>query len=295
MINGDNVAGIWKRLAYFPQCLMNHMRGESSAVAIRQVELKQANLGKFGRGSPSRIVCNMLWSEIDFRAISKSFDEPLHFFDIGCGKGEYGLYMQELSQKFFGSYVGLDMYKADSFPDNFEHILSDAANAANAISSNVNFIMSQSALEHIEHDSMTIESVTNKLLLNKRKFIQVHMVPAPSSLWLYLWHGWRQYSKKSLSKLVSKSIRNNDDLNVFAIPICGPSCFKTHFFRITIFSYILILRGKRKEKSWESFPLVHEKIEIAVKNDLKAKSIKNNAFWAVVIASKGCDLGVEWQ
>ena len=69
------------------------------------------------------------------------------------------------------------------------------------INKKINFVISQSALEHIEKDTFVIEEITKKLSENNTPYIQIHMVPACKCLWLYLWHGYRQYSKKNLSNI----------------------------------------------------------------------------------------------
>lgn len=286
MINGDNIKGFRERVVYFAQCIINHYRGSKNSIDIKKVTLDLAKVHNF-KGSPSRILCNLFWDTVDWFSISKSLDAPLHFFDIGCGKGNYGKLIQDLTADCFGSYVGLDIYKADSFPPEFEHILSDAVYADEHLPKETNIIISQSALEHIKEDELMLEKLTSKLSSRGQKFFQIHVIPAPSSLWLYLWHGWRQYSKKNLSSIEIRLKKINPNVEIFAIPLGGGCSFLTHFFRITMPLLIFKLKNINKRPySLGGFPLVHERISDAVKKDLLSRSSKYNSFWVLVISSK---------
>ena len=111
--------------------------------------------------------------------------------EIGCGSGLYGIFLKQITGSYFSSYTGLDIYKNDSYPKEGNHIISKAENVYSHINKETNFIMSQSSLEHIEKDTFAVEEITKKLIENEKPFIQIHMVPASKSLWLYLWHGYR--------------------------------------------------------------------------------------------------------
>ena len=290
MINGDNIKGFWERVVYFAQCIINHYRGSKNSINIKKVTLDPAKVHNF-KGAPSRILCGLFWGTVDWSSISKSLDAPLYFFDIGCGKGNYSKYTRDLTADCFGSYVGLDIYKADSFPPEFEHILSDAVYADEHLPKETNIIVSQSALEHIKEDVLMLEKLTSKLSSRGQKFFQIHMIPAPSSLWLYLWHGWRQYSKKNLSSIEIRLKKINPNVEIFAIPLGGGYSFLTHLFRITMPLLIFKLKdiNKRPYILGES-PLLHERISNAVKKDLLSRSSKYNSFWVLVISSKDTKL-----
>ena len=118
------------------------------------------------------------------------------FFDIGCGAGNYAYRYKRLTDKKFGSYRGLD-HKSYDINNEFEIIIDDAENSFKYISEETNIVVSQSALEHVQRDLLTVNKITEALTSQNKKFLQIHLVPASSSIFLYLWHGWRQYSKKS--------------------------------------------------------------------------------------------------
>ena len=187
-INGDNPGGILNRFIYFFQCLINQNKGSDKYIKIHNPTLSILNIETFNK-SPSRLLCDGFWNSINYENLKSQLNSNLNFFDIGCGRGEYGKLLKKLSNKSFGSYTGLDIYKSKHYPSEFNHVLDSAENVFNHISKKINFIISQSTLEHIENDIYVIEEITKKALSNNNSFVQIHMIPANPILWLHLWHG----------------------------------------------------------------------------------------------------------
>ena|GEM_PF-4866187 len=61
------------------------------------------------------------------------------------------------------------------------------------------FIVSSTALEHIDNDKMVIDRLTTRLRPNGS---HIHFAPAAGSLALYGTHGWRQYTPIQLERLL---------------------------------------------------------------------------------------------
>ncbi len=285
-INGDNPGHFINRLLYFFQCLKDHRKGDSKSFEIYQPTLSILNLDTFGK-TPSRLLCDAFWNSIDYENIRLKLNSKINFFDVGCGSGLYGTFLRKISGKFFSSYTGLDIYKNNSYPKEFRHIISKAENVYSFIDKQTNFIISQSALEHIEKDVFAIEEITKKLVQNEKPFIQIHMVPASKSLWLYLWHGYRQYSKKNLSDQLNK-LKNKFDINSIIIPIGGNKSFWTHLLNITIPVYFKKLI-KDKNFKWYNQNHVEKKIIESVHKELNCMN-ENPVFWAFVVASKNINI-----
>ncbi len=285
MINGDNKLSIIKRMLYFIQCMINHKKGSNFHIKILNPKLSIKNI-KINKLSPSRLLCDAFWNTLDFKKLSKQLDAKLNIIDLGCGNGNYGDFIKKLANKSFGSYTGLDIYKDKKFPPHFVHIKSKAENACKFLKKDINFIMSQSALEHIESDFDVINEITRELVRNKNPFIQIHMVPASHSLWLYLWHGWRQYSKKNLSFFAEK-LSHNFSLNISLIPIGSKNTFWSHFHNITLPYYT---NKKIREEGWYSQKGVMQNIFKSVLLDLNCDTEKMNSFWAFTISSKSVEL-----
>lgn len=292
-INGDTVEGFLPKILYFFQCVSDwNSKNYDKEIDFKQVVFDTENIDTY-YGSPARVFNDVLWNSLDYGLISKTIGNRLHFFDIGSGAGDYGLKFQEKS-KHFGSYSGLDIYKHKNWPIQFTHHLDDAVNSTKYFTSNTNFIVSQSSLEHIREDLESLINITGYFLSNKRRFIQIHLIPAKSSLFLYLWHGWRQYSKNNLSLIYSKLYKLDNNIDVFAIPLGGKNCFKAHFINITIPSILdrLILRFKfLKFLRYKIYDDNDRNIK-AVKLDIENfRQTKSPIFWALIIKTKEVSLG----
>ena len=173
-------------------------------------------------------------------------------------------------------------------PKEFNHITSKAENVYSYINKQTNFVISQSALEHIEKDSFVIEEITKKLIENDNSFIQIHMVPASKCLWLYLWHGYRQYSKKNLSN-ISDQLKKKFDVNSFITPIGGRLSFWTHLRYVTLPVYIRKILMKDKLYKWYNQNNIEKKITENITKELECKH-ESPIFWAFVITSNNIDV-----
>ena len=285
MINGDNNLSFFDRIYYFIQCVVNHKKGSNFYLKSLSPKLSIKNL-ETDKLSPSRLLCDAFWNTIDFKFLEKQLHAKLNIIDLGCGKGAYGNFIKKLADKSFDSYTGLDIYKDKKFPSNFKHIKSKAEDAYKFINKDNNFIMSQSALEHIESDFDAIKKITMVLIKKKNPFIQIHMVPASCSLWLYLWHGWRQYSKSNLSFFAEKLIYDFP-INVSLVPLGSKNTFWVHFKNITLPYYT---DKKIRRYGWYNQKGVNDKILRSVLLDLNCNREKMNSFWAFIISSKSIEL-----
>lgn len=282
IINGDKINGKIERILYFYQCIINLNKGSIDNININYPKLSIDNVDT-SKKSPSRILCDAFWNSIDYENLKLQLKNQLNFFDIGCGNGNYGKIFENLSYPFFESYTGIDIYKHKNFPKKFKFIKDNANNVSKYINEETNFITSQSALEHIEKDFHVLEQTTNKLSKNNKAFIQIHMLPASKSLWLYLWHGYRQYSKKNLINIVKKLSEKNQ-INVSIVPLGGNFSFWTHLKHITI-PFIFDRFINKKNINWDNKKNIEKKILNSVYKDLSYKSV-SPIFWAFIISSK---------
>ena len=128
--------------------------------------------------------------------------------------------------------------------------------------------------------------MTRVLIENKEPFIQIHMVPSASSLWLYLWHGWRQYSRKNLSLLAERLI-DYFPLNFTLIPIGSKNTFWAHFKNITLPYYT---DRKIRRYGWHIRDGATDRILKSVLLDLNCNKEEMNSFWAFIISSESIKL-----
>ena len=288
-VNGDNPGSVFDRLKYFAQCIHEHSKGVSHPIQTIVPELN----GDISEDelTPTRILCNAFWSLVNYQYIRKVMGDPLHFLDLGCGSGAYGEILKRNSGSYFGAYTGLDIYYDPVFPKQYSHVLARAEHAHSYLDNEMNFVIYQSALEHIEHDFLVVRSLTKTFIRERKSFIQIHLVPGASSLWLYLWHGWRQYSKRRLSQWGFK-LNNEFDVNSAIVPIGGIGCFVAHFLSVTLpvyggilLSYVLPKRSAMN--SANKRPALTCLRNFAVRGSVG--SSRSPVFWGFIVCSKDLD------
>ena len=288
MINGDNPKNFLERLLYFFQCIINGFKGKSNENIIHRLELKNYK-DKINKGTPSRRLSDMLWCSINWDNLSEQFGKKVNILDLGCGNGLYGYFFRDLLKDKFGSYSGLDVYRDNDFPSEFLHVQDTAENAHKYVEG-INCVVSQSALEHIEADLLTLQNMTERLSYgDSKKFVQIHLVPASASLFLYLWHGWRQYSKKNLG-FIADLLTSQSKIKIRLIPLGGIKCFCVHLFKITFPGIVRRLFGLKKIKDWDA---EGTKTSLKIKECVTKEKYANDflpSFWAVIVTSNDINI-----
>jgi len=90
--------------------------------------------------------------------------------------------------------------------------------------SGFDLIVSNSALEHIPDDGRLIARLQALLAPGG---LQVHVVPSAWALFLYLWHGYRQYGRAAIAaRFPGRS--------PLAYGLGGAASFLTHFMLVTV-------------------------------------------------------------
>lgn len=281
MINGDRKdLGFLEKLRYFSQCISGWQQGKAAPkIRLDKLYLTQVDEPS---GSPARKLSNMLWASLDWDNLAGQLGHDVHLFDIGCGRGAYGLRYRGFLGDNFGSYTGLDIYKHAEFPDEFQHVCDQAENISNHIDRQ-NMVVSQSALEHIEHDIHVLKSAVAAQIAAGKPFVQIHLLPAPASLFKYLWHGWRQYSVKNLSGM-AEEIGAAGEVTIRAIPLGGVRSFLVHFLNITVPSLLDRLRRRPYRDRTREGTKTFMKINQAVGKERQVAA-QMPSFWALIICS----------
>lgn len=139
--------------------------------------------------SPQRILANSLIIDLT---------EKINFsymLDLGCGTGVYKNYFNNIGKNF--SYLGIDIKGQKNNNEILEYDLGPSFPNLENIKDKVDFIFSQSALEHIRYDLEVICWSIEKFPNAKH----LHIIPAPMSAICYNLHGFRRYSNYTLKKL----------------------------------------------------------------------------------------------
>ena len=58
--------------------------------------------------SPSRLLSDLFWLKLPWQTIQQELG-GIKVYDIGCGKGKYGLMLQDLSGNRISFYTGIDV------------------------------------------------------------------------------------------------------------------------------------------------------------------------------------------
>jgi 2-polyprenyl-3-methyl-5-hydroxy-6-metoxy-1,4-benzoquinol methylase len=181
-----------------------------------------------GKSSPSRKFLDQFLTAELLDIIPIKY---VSLLDIGCGSGYVRKILADAG--FAGEYTGVDLYKHKNFEsfnsNSFKSILIESRIEDLNVSKRFDFIISITALEHIENDALTISKCSHLL---KKDGIQMHIVPSSWSKILYIRHGYRQYDPKRIKMLFRDKIYKVYKLG-------GLFSFFLHLIFITIPVFIL--------------------------------------------------------
>lgn len=237
--------------------------------------------------SPSRMLCDLFWKKLNWKIIKKELKQ-INVFDTGCGEGKYGLIINNFSEGI-NSYKGVDTYKHDiwlelakQYPF-LSYKQQKADKIIDDIPGNTNLFITQSAIEHFKYDLSYFLQLKQYIKRNKRNTIQIHLFPAPPSLWLYLLHGVRQYNYRSIKKIVD--IFDDFELKSYSLLIkLGGN--ESNFVHLKHIIWPQIIRTAGKNSFRDLFPKNYFNIaKKSIVNDIKSNKFNNCAFYALIIHS----------
>ncbi len=114
--------------------------------------------------SPSRILSDLFWLTLPWERIQQELG-GIRILDAGCGSGHYGPRLISWSGDRVASYIGADIHAHESWPalehedQRMQFIQADAGELGRVLPGGTNLIMSQSAIEHMDHDLQFFEHV----------------------------------------------------------------------------------------------------------------------------------------
>ena len=232
--------------------------------------------------SPSRLIGDLFWSELPWELIRNEIG-LVNIFDTGCGKGLYALFLNRFINSI-NSYVGIDFRKRDNWQKLMNQnpfiklIENSSSNISEFIDNETNLFITQSAIEHFNYDLEYFHQIKKFIDEKQTNIIQIHLFPSPICLWLYLFHGVRQYNFQSILKIIDIFRSTNSYFRIY--PLGGNSGNKFHFFNITI----PFLFKKLNLDSGNGYAY-KEKLKNSVLHDLKVGISNNPSFYALVIHS----------
>ena len=233
--------------------------------------------------SPARKFSDIFWRTLPWGEIESELGELL-IFDTGCGHGNYGLRISDGSGSRVKSYTGIDAKRRENWGkleaehSNFHFIESRSNDISTLIPSETNIFVSQSAIEHFDDDLDFFRQIKEFIDKSRHPITQIHLFPARATLPLYLFHGLRQYTPRTISKITSLF----PDSNVSLYGLGGRKSFWLHFRYFTW--PVLITRHYEKPNLDPS--QYEPQLKRAFLADL-ARPISSPLFWALIIRSKG--------
>lgn len=109
--------------------------------------------------------------------------------------------------------------------------------------------------------------------------LQVHLFPSPACLFLYLTHGIRQYTPRTISKVTRLF---GEESRFILLGVGGVNCFKLHWKAITRPRFVW---GTPTNDLRDKDPQYNLKLYDAIREDRKDKRNKLPNFYALMIYS----------
>lgn len=244
--------------------------------------------------SPSRKICNLFWLNVDWAEMEKEL-EQINICDLGCGSGEYYNKIQDYSGNKIHKYCGFDIYedknwsKIQSENKNIIFKKYNGTDILEKIPKDTNVIISQSALEHFSEDITVLRQIKTFVQSSQQVIYQIHLVPAVASLPLYPFHGVRQYSARTISK-ITQLFSDSSEVTLFKLG--GQEGNKVHikyirggifpFFKNKYFREKILPFFKKKKNKLEDTD--YSKVcANAIQKDFNSKNSDFPPFYALTI------------
>lgn len=234
------------------------------------------------KSSPSRKLSDLFWLQLPWKSIKSELGQ-INIMDTGCGSGNYGVKLQVYSENNLTSYMGLDVSQHDNWSvvtntyRNFRFRKADSADISAYIPDEANFFISQSAIEHFEQDLLYFEQIRKFARNTSKSIIQVHLFPSSACLKLFLLHGVRQYTPRTVSK-VAHLFREFSYSTLYRLG--GRECNRLHWNYITKPLFLQKIGDLRETQTQEYDRRLH--LAIAADNN---QPHRDPSFYALVIHS----------
>lgn len=233
------------------------------------------------KSSPARRLSDLFWLKLPWGKIRKEIG-VINILDVGCGSGNFGIKLQDYTNNKIASYTGIDLHEHENWAkleekySNFRFYQLKDNNISDYIPEGTNFFMTQSALEHFDEDLIYFEQVRDYILSYKRRIIQVHLFPSSSCLQLYPFHGVRQYTPRTVSK-ITRLFKDYSYAVLFKLG--GNECIRLHYEFIA--KPLSQRIGDFRDLKTQEY---EKRLFMAIKHDMKYPQKFPN-FYALVIHS----------
>ncbi len=185
--------------------------------------------------SPGTKITHLFWINLPWILIKKELNE-INILDVGCGTGYYGPKFVDFSNKNINSYIGLDIQRNNNWIklekkySFFQFFKFNGKDFTELIPHETNFIITTAAIEHFEEDLSFFKQIKKYISSSRKNVIQIHIIPSKASLPLSRFHGVRQYTARTVSKIIRLF---KDYSYAILINLGGKNCNYLHYKYIT--------------------------------------------------------------
>jgi SAM-dependent methyltransferase len=273
VINGDDSLGRIETRLYYLFNRLNNALPElfvDRRITRQYFTLTDVDESDIGSNSPARTLSNLFWKNLG----------SIDILDLGCGTGRYFEYWWDWSSERIDTYLGLDSREHNEWNElkakypivDFKHAV--ASELPHADLRKVNLLFSQSVIEHVVDDLRFFVGLSDHVNAMKTPFIQIHLVPAATALPLWLFHGVRQYTPRSLSRITRAFSHSQIDL----FTLGGEHANEVHRTAITPY-----MRGGGDDMRTKENRAYVELTKSALLRDNEMKDLKRPSFYALVM------------
>ena len=155
--------------------------------------------------SPARRLCDLFWHAMPWQNIAAAMGRPVRLLEVGCGSGRYGTLLRDRMGANFGGYTGLDVMPDQAWTALAEdprfHFHRAGAADVSGFLDGADLVFTQSAIEHFDTDLDFMRQIAKYTAANPRPFLQVHLMPSAGGLRTFMWHGVRNYTPRTISRM----------------------------------------------------------------------------------------------
>jgi len=294
-ICGDGKVGPARAMAYLGANMVNnvypflphHSRPGWSLIPSRQQSMLQdLDWDQVEQGlSPTRTLSNIFWMTLPWQNIRNVLGGKLHVLDVGCGSGDYFDRLQSWTHGMIHSYRGIDVQERPNWggltktnPQVSFQVIRSLFSASDILPE-TNLVITQSAIEHFEFDVLFFREIRKFVDRIPNPLLQIHLVPSAACLWLYVTHGYRQYTPHTIDKMTA--CFSERDTQKILVPLGGRHCNRLHFSALTLSR---LTKGRQADQRKTNPPLYERQLSTAILKDAQ-RPAQSPSFYAVILAS----------
>ncbi len=188
------------------------------------------------KSSPGRALSDLFWMTLPWERIEQELGR-IQVVDTGCGSGGYAVKLLRWSGSRTAGYTGIDTaLHADwaglerAYPG-MRFYSAPSSDLLGHVPAEANLFISQSAIEHFEHDLEYFACIRRFSEAARRPVLQIHLFPAAACRRLQGYHGIRQYTPRTVSKITRLF---QGDVQAVLYRLGGAACKKLHVEFITL-------------------------------------------------------------